>query len=120
MLAGEGSSRPDCFNIMGNQAFHIYMRYTVMDAEEVSANLKTFCKVSLILMFGIAFFNHNIGDNLRTEIVKYGTRPNLLKDIFVLFGMERFKTKRIFEITERVFLSPSQMIQFLEIHPGDW
>ena len=40
MLPGKGSSRPDWFNVLGDQALHIHFRFAVMDSKEIPADFE--------------------------------------------------------------------------------
>jgi hypothetical protein len=115
MLAGKGPSGSDWFNILSYQTLHIHFCCLIMAPEEITAYFKRFREIHLICMFGFLFFDRHIRNDGSAEIMKYGTSPDFLYDIFVFFGVEGCETERILEIPEGSFLIPAHMIQILEI-----
>ena len=47
--------------------------------------------------------------------MQYSTSPDFLYDIFVFSGVKLLKTQGIFKVSERIFLTPPQVIQILKI-----
>lgn len=75
MLAGKGSSGPDWFNVLGDQAFHIHLGHAIPNAQEVAAGLEGFGEIRLILVFCVLFFYLHPGDDSRAEVMQYGAGP---------------------------------------------
>ena len=115
MLAGKGSSGPDRFYVFCDQALHFNDRTAIMDAQEITAGLKSLGEVGLILVFGILLLNLDAGYDLGTEVVKDGPRPYFLNDVLILFGMKRLEAERVLKVAEGIFLVPPQVVQILEI-----
>ena len=115
MLVGKGPSGSDWFNILSYQTLHIHFCCLIMAPEEITAYFKRFREIHLICMFGFLFFDRHIRNDGSAEIMKYGASPDFLCDIFVFSGVKLFKTQRIFEVSERIFLVPPQVIQILKI-----
>ena len=69
MLAGEGSSRSDRLNVLGDQILHLHFGNSIMDSKKIPTCLKRFCKVCLILIFGVTLFYLDICYDFGTEVV---------------------------------------------------
>ena len=91
MLAGKGSSGPDWFNVLSNQALHIHFCFAVMDPQEVPAGFESFREVHLIFIFCIAGVDVHSGYDGGAEVVQDGTRPYFLYDVLIFFRMECFE-----------------------------
>ena len=102
MLAREGSSRPDRFNVLSDQALHIHFCYTIMDAKKITACLTRFWKIHLIFIHCVLLLYHHFGSNGWTEVMKYGPSPDLLHDILIFLRVETREAKWIFEVPKRI------------------
>ena len=85
MLAGKGSSGPDGFDILGDQALHIHFRPAVMDPQEIPAGFESFRKVHLVFMLPFPAVNRYFGYDGGAEVVRDGTRPYFLDDVLIFF-----------------------------------
>lgn len=91
MLPGKGSSGPDWFNVLGDQALHIHFRFAVMDSKEIPADFEGFCKVRLVFIFCPAAVDVHFGYDGTAEVVQDGMRPYFLYNVLVFFRMKCFK-----------------------------
>ena len=85
MLAGKGSSGPDGFDILGDQALHIHFRPAVMDPQEIPAGFESFRKVHLVFTLPFPAVNRYFGYDGGAEVVRDGTRPYFLDDVLIFF-----------------------------------
>ena len=115
MLSCKGPSGPDGFGILGYQTFHIHFCPAVMDPQEISTGFKSLRKVYLVFIFSSAAVNRYSRYDGGAKVVQDGTRPYLLYDILIFFGVERFQAQRIFQVTECIFFAPSEVVQVFEI-----
>ncbi len=69
VLAGKGSSGPDRFDILSDQAFHFHVCCMIAYSRKVSAYLKRFCEIYLIFVFCITLTNIHHGNDGGTEVM---------------------------------------------------
>lgn len=63
------------WDVLSNQAFHLHCGNSIMDSKKIPACPECFCKVGMILIFGVALFYFDIWYDLGTEIMQYSTCP---------------------------------------------
>ena len=91
MLAGKGSSGPDWFSVLFDQALHIHFCPAITEPQEVPAGFESFRKVYLILVLFPTAVNVHPRYDGGAEVVQDGTRPYFLYDVLIFFRVERFK-----------------------------
>ena len=70
-------------------------------------------KVCLVNILSAFFLNDYVRSNQFTEVVHGESGKDLLGDVLHLFALEQAQANGIFELTERSFNAPAQMIEVL-------
>ena len=86
-----------------------------MYSQKIPTYFDCFRIIDLINIFPLFFRDLYRHSDFRAEIVQDCPCPYFLYNVFIFLGMKCFETQRVFQVTERSFLIPSQMVQVLEI-----
>ena len=94
-----------------NQVFDF--RWSYVSLEELSANMYSSGKVCLVNILSALFLNDYVRGNQFTEVVHSESGKDLLGNMLHLSALEQTQTNGVFELAERSFNTPAQMIKVL-------